>query len=149
MNPLKSVTQEKMNSTASSDFTIQSSSTPTCSSHSNTKQQPVTPTMKTVAGQLWEDVDKKWSEKYPAIKFKDAIRKVPDINLTPRRSKVEKRKNLRKIHRNFKKHIESTWAKEKRDVETLYGTRQSRSAYDKQRTCLFLETKEKAVTRTG
>ena len=106
------------------------------------------PYMKKVAEQVIDSIDESWCEIYNTS-FTSVLRKIPSVNLTPRKSKVAKRKNVRKVHQNLKKHIENTWQADNRDVETLYGTRQSRSGHDKQRSCLFFENKAKAVARSG
>lgn len=92
------------------------------------------------------ELKKSWETFYDTP-FTDIVRKVPGVNLTPRKSRVEKQKNIRNLFQSCKKNIESKWQEQDRDVTTLYGTRQSVNQYDKQRSSLFFESKEKAVER--
>lgn len=81
--------------------------------------------------------------------FTKVLPKIYELDLTPRKSKVEKRKNLRRMHAKIKKSVENTWTLNSRDVDNLYGTRMSGSSHDKQRSNLFFELKSKAVERSG
>ena len=75
---------------------------------------------------------------------------IPKItNLTPRKNKEHSKTKLKKLHRKFKKNIENQIRKDSNDVETLYGTRQSGSSYQKQRTSLYFESKADAIKRTS
>ena len=98
------------------------------------------------AESILKDVSNVWKTHYETH-FTALIPKIPDINLTPRKTKVEKQRKLRKIHRRVKQNIENAWTDNNRDVETLYGTRQSGSRHDTQRSCMFFERKHKAVNR--
>lgn len=109
--------------------------------------QVKTPYIISAATSFLNHVNTSWETLY-STPFTVIIRKIPDVNLTPRKTKIEKQKRLRQIHRNVKKSIENSWAEDGRDVETLFGTRQSGSRHDKQRKTLFLEGKKQAVQRT-
>ena len=104
------------------------------------------PFQKVTANAIFNDVSKTWSEVYKTS-FTNIIRKVPEINLTPRKNKVQKQKAKRALQRTIKNAIENTWKNDNRDVDSLYGTRQSGSGYMKQRSNLFLETKHAAKVR--
>ena len=101
-----------------------------------------------VAAGAFRELSETWEATYQTP-FTEVIRKVPEAKLTPRKSKVEKQKSKRDIVRKCKKGLEGMWSKDNRDVETFYGTRQSGSAFDKQRSSLHLETRERAAKRAG
>jgi len=101
----------------------------------------------TASGVL-KELNESWEALYETP-FTEILRKIPKAKLTPRKNKLQKQKHLRNIHRKCKKRLEAIWQNENRDVETLYGTRQSGSAHTKQRASLFFEAKEQAVKRKG
>jgi hypothetical protein len=60
-------------------------------------------------------------------------------NLTPRKSKAEKRKKERDFQRKYKQAVESVF--QQRDMLTFYYTRESASSYEKRRRSLRFESK--------
>ena len=101
-----------------------------------------------VASTVLQELSETWESTFKTP-LTEVIRKVPSVQLTPRKTKVEKQKEKRNIHRKCKKEIEAIWTKENRDVETFYGTRQSGSGLTKQRSSLNFETRQNALKRTG
>ena len=109
------------------------------------KNQTKQPYILSAASTVLEDLNNSWETLYKTP-FTKIIPKIPEACLTPRKSKNEKQKNLRKIHKKIKKNIEDSWTKENRDVSILYGTRQSGARYEKQRKGLFFENTSSALT---
>ena len=92
---------------------------------------------KAAAETFVENVSKVWESVYKTP-FKEIIPKV--TNLTPRKSYYDKRKATRERQRKFKTSIEDIY--KKKDVLTVYGTRESASGYEKRRKSLFLQPKK-------
>ena len=102
--------------------------------------------MKAVAGSVLNSIDDSWNQMFNTP-FTKVLPKV--VNLTPRKNKITKQKSKRGSQRIVKRAIENMFMANGRDVATVYGTRQSGSAYQKQRANLFMEPKIKAVERSS
>ena len=48
--------------------------------------------------------------------------KIRGANLTPCKRKTDKQRSLRKLHKQLKKNIESTWQQDNHDTEVFFGT---------------------------
>ena len=105
--------------------------------------------MKESAKAVLKDVTTHWNKIY-TTPFTKILTEIPECNITEKISNSERKKELRKIHKRVKESIETSW--KGTDTTTLYGTRQSKSRYEKHRASLFFETKAEAndkKTKTG
>lgn len=73
--------------------------------------------------------------------FTEILPKLSGVNLTPRKSKIEKKKVLRTSHIKIKKSIENNFQEDNKDAEALFGTRMSGSCHNKQRSFMYLKQK--------
>lgn len=96
--------------------------------------------MKEVAGSVLQNISNQWDEIFDTP-FTKILPKLPDTNLREKESVAEKKRKLRKMHKNMKNAIETSWQKENLDVKTLFGTRQSKSSYMKSRASCILKKK--------
>ena len=80
--------------------------------------------------------------------FIETITKIPETKLKIRDSPNTKRKKRRKEQKKKKQWIEKNMALVGKDADVFYGTRQSKSMYEKQRLSLYFENKNSAVERT-
>ena len=98
------------------------------------------------ANTVLNDINRGWNKIFDTP-FTKVLTKLPTTNLTEKLTENTKKKNLRAIHRKIKTSIEKTQVEDGRDVETFYGTRQTKSRYEKFRTSQYFETKASASTR--
>ena len=106
------------------------------------------PHLKVAAKSVLKSIDQEWNKLYDTP-FTKVLTKIPSTNLKPKTSDSMRKKKLRKIHRNVKKAIENSWQADGKDMETLFGTRQSKATYVKQRSSLHFEKKSDAISRTS
>ena len=102
---------------------------------------------KEVAKNILVEIDNKWDKIYGST-FIETITKIPETKLKIRDSPNTKRKKRRKEQKKIKQSIEKNMALEGKDADVFYGTRQSKSMYEKQRLSLYFENKNSAVERT-
>ena len=98
---------------------------------------------KAAAEEFFESATKTWEDVYETPLNK-VLPKV--CNLTPRKSRKEKKSATRKRNRNFKQSVEDVLSK--KGMLTFFGTRESASGYKKRRRSLYFEDKETASERS-
>ena len=96
---------------------------------------------KTVLDQIAVHWDKAYSRPFTKV-----LAQVPEANIQVKKTPYERKAKLRQMQRKVKASIESCAASN--DCETFYGTRQSKSTYEKQRLSLCFESKANAAERT-
>ena len=108
---------------------------------------PITPYVKEAAKSILSTINTEWDRIYETS-FTKTLTKIPECGITVTKTPNEKRAEQRKIQNKIKKSIEDTWSKDGKDVDILYGTRQSLSSYNKHRSNLYFESKANAVKRS-
>ena len=78
--------------------------------------------------------------------FTDLAPKVPGSKFQLKLTSVERKRKMRNLHKKVKQSIEKEM--HSRDTNTLFGIRQTKAQYSKQRASLFLENKDLAKRRT-
>ena len=91
-----------------------------------------------------DKVNEHWNQQF-GTNFTDVLTKVPEANLTQKLTASEKKKKARNTHRRVKKSLEGNFSQV--DTETVFGIRQSRSQYEKQRMAQCFESKENAQNK--
>ena len=103
---------------------------------------PTLPYMKQTATSILKDINEHWLKIYETP-FTKVLTKIPECKIMEKISSGDRKKRLRTMHKKVKDSIEKSWTSDGKDTNTFYGTRQSRSRYNKHRSSLFFESKAK------
>lgn len=97
------------------------------------------------AQSLLEQADKQFQQEL-GTPFSHLLTKIPGSQYQLKENSYDKKKKIRQMSRNMKKKFENHAAEV--DALTFYGTRQTKSNYEKQRMAIYFESREDARKRT-